>query len=562
MKKQSLYSLSAVAATSLLLASCNIWKDVEYTVTPDPLEMHGDSVAVNISVKIPKKGIHKKAVAEVTPMLGDNAFKTVIVQGPKAPGNGQVIEKEGGTVTYSDVIPYNDNMENSELKIKAFVKKGKKEETFETDKVADATIITPYLLQNDDKALIGSDNFQRVTEEKQYAEINYLKGRHNVRSSELKDEDIKEMNAFVVGADTNQKIALKRVDIQSYASPEGEIDINENLANDRAKTGQETMVDIFKKNEVEQGQDDGFYKKDPRGEDWDGFKKAVEASDMEDKELILRVLEQYPDKRKREEEIRNMAKTYRRLEKDILPPLRRSQINLVYDLTGYSDEELMDLCKNDPDTLTVEELLFSATLFEDLNEKKRIYQEVERLYPEDWRGYNNVGYVLYMENNLDAAKAKFEKANEMNENAVSKNNLGIIARIKGDREKARELFKEASSAGPEVKYNMGLINVQDGNYDEALSNFGSEKTFNVALTQVVNGDAEAGKGTIEASDDLETAMGQYLMAIIGSRTDDKDLMISSLKNATSKDSSLKAKAAKDREFIKYFEDADFKAVVQ
>lgn len=563
MKRQKINGIALVAIAGLTLASCDIWKDVEYTVTPDPLEMHGDSVRVSIVTTIPKKGIHKKAVAEVTPMLGDKAFKTIVIQGEKAPGNGQVIKKEGGKVSYEDMIPYSEDMENAELKVKAMVTKGKKDpEEFVTDKLADGTTITPYLLRNDDKPLIGKDEFVRTTEEQHFAQINYLKGKSNVRSTELRQDDIKDLEAFLTNEKENVKINAKNIEIESYASPEGEVSKNQNLASDRAESGKEAVMGISKKLEFEKGNGEGFYKLNPKGEDWNGFKTAVEASDLEDKELILRVLSMYPDPTKREQEIQNMAKTYKKLEKDILPPLRRSQIHVIYDLTGFSDEELKSLSKSNPDTLTVEELLFTATLTDDLNEKLRLYKEVERLYPNDWRGANNTGYVLFLQNKLGAAKEKFEKANNLKDNPYSKNNLGIVARINGDRNKAKDLLNEAMSAGSEVKYNMGLINIQNGMYDEAITNMGSEKTFNKALAQLLNKDADGSLSTINDSQDNESAYGYYLKAIVGARKGDADMLVNNLKSAVSKDASLKEKASKDREFIKFFDNAAFKSAVQ
>jgi tetratricopeptide (TPR) repeat protein len=563
MKKQSYKSLALVAVSAVALTGCKLIGDLEYTVTPDPVEMHGDSVKVSVTVKVPEKGLHKKASAEITPKLGNQVFKTIYIQGEKATGNGQVIPKKaGGTVNYTDVIPYAPDMEHADLMISGMAKKGKKEIEIEPVKIADGTIVTPLLVQPDDKALIGEDNFVRTTEENYSAQINYLKGKSDVRSSELKQDDIKEFQAWFEDAQVNPKKAPKYITFAAYASPEGEMDKNGTLAQDRAKSGMEATKKILDKAKYENTSGDSFFKEDPKGEDWAGFKTAVEASDLEDKDLILRVLTMYSDLNQREEEIKKMAQTYRALEKDILPPLRRTQMIVTWDKIGWSDEELKELSKTKPDTLTVEELLFTATLYEDLSEKMRLYNLVVQYYPEDWRGPNNVGYVYYMQNDLDNAKTNFEKANGINENPVTLNNLGIIARINGDRDKATELLTSAVSAGPEVKYNLGIIDIQNGDYAEAIGNMGDNKTFNKALAQVLNGENEAATQTIDASPDAESAMGYYLKAIIGARQDNLDMVVNNLKSAFAKDSSLKAKAAKDREFIKFFENASFQNVVK
>lgn len=552
----------AVAIAATALTGCKLIGELEYTVTPDPVEMHGDSVKVSVTVKIPEKGLHKKVNAEITPKLGNHAFKTIYIQGEKATGNGQVIPKKaGGTVNYTDVIPYAADMENADMMVGGVAKKGKKEIEVETTKIADGTIVTPLWVQNDDKALIGADNFVRTTEETYSgAQINYNKGKSDVRGAELKQDDIKEFEAWMAEALVNPKRSVKKINLVSYASPEGETDKNGTLAADRAKSGKEACMKVLDK--IKYTYEESLFSEAPKGEDWSGFKTAVEASEMEDKELVLRVLTMYSDLNKREEEIKKMAATYRALERDILPPLRRTQFVVIYDKIGWSDDELKELSKTKPDTLTVEEILFTGALYEDLSEKMRVYNLAVQYFPNDWRGHNNVGYVYYMQNDLTNAKSNFEKANSANENPVTLNNLGIISRINGDRDKATELLNSAVSAGSEVKYNLGIIDIQNGNYAEANGNMGSENTFNKALAQTLNADYSSALTTIDASQDAESAIGYYLKAIIGSRQNNLDMVVNNLKSAIAKDSSLKAKASKDREFIKFFENASFQNVTK
>ena len=561
MKKQSYRGLAAIALVGAMLTGCKLIGDVEYTVQQDPVQMHGDSVKVSVTVKFPEKGLKKKASAEITPKLGDASFKTITVQGEKATGNGQTIAyKPGGTVNYTDVLPYNSSMENADLMVTGEVKKGKKVVPLDPEKIADGTIITPYLVMNDDKALIGKDNFVRTTEETYSGtQLNYLKGKSDVRSTELKDKDIPAFQAWMADAQVNPKKKVKSINYVAYASPEGEVAKNGELANDRAKSGKAAVEKILTQAKFTQVI---THNEQPKGEDWDGFKSAVNASALKDKELIIRVLQMYPDPVKREEEIKNMGKTYTDLEKEILPSLRRTQINVVYDKIGWSDDELKSLSTSKPDTLTIEEILFTATLYTDLNEKMRLYKLATTRFPEDWRGWNNVGYVYYMQNDLANAKTNWEKANSIKENPVTLNNLGIVARVQEkDRAKATKLYTSAVSAGSEVKYNLGIIDIQNGNYAQAIGNFGSNNTFNKALAQLLNGDYDAAKTTIDASPDKDSAMGYYLKAIIGARKNDLTMLTENLTQAVAKDSSLKAKAAKDREFIKFFENASFKAIV-
>ncbi len=552
MKKQSIKGLAFIAVAGSLTTSCDLLKDLDYTVTPDPLEMHGDSVRVKVDVTFPEKGIKKKVSAEVTPYLASTPLKPLSVQGEKATGNGTVINyKAGGKVTYTDVVPYKADMEVSALTVTGKVFKGAKEkEQLDTISIADATIITPYLVNKDFRVIYEADQFKRVTEEKQFAQINYEKGRSNVRPAELKDKDIVDLQSWLEAAQTNPKIDIKSISIVGYASPEGEEDRNNTLSTDRSNTGKETVLGVAKKAKNDKAQTE-IYSLKGSGEDFEGFKRELQASKFneDEKNLILRVLEMYKDPAKREEEMRAMGKTFNQLDKDIFPLLRRSEIHVIYDLTGYSDEELKAVSVATPDSLNLEELLFTATLTNDLNEKLRLYQVAAKNYPEDHRPVNNIGAVYYEQNKLGEAKTQFEKANGMKDNAIAKNNLGAIAGVEGDRAKAKQLLGQAGGAGDQVNYNKGILDIQDGKYASAVSNFGSEATFNKALAQLLNGDNSAATKTINDSDDAESGQGLYLKAIAAKR-DGKDSEATNLiGQATAKDISFGEKALRDREFV-------------
>lgn len=249
MKKQSIKGLAFIAVAGSLATSCDLLKDLDYTVTPDPLEMHGDSVRVKVDVTFPEKGIKKKVTAEVTPYLASTPLKPLSVQGEKATGNGTVIQyKAGGKVTYTDVVPYKADMETSALTVTGKVFKGAKEkEQLDTISIADATIITPYLVNKDFRVIYEADQFKRVTEEKQFAQINYEKGKSNVRPAELKDKDIVDLQAWLQATQSNPKINIKSINIVGYASPEGEEDKNNSLSTDRSNTGKETVLGVAKK---------------------------------------------------------------------------------------------------------------------------------------------------------------------------------------------------------------------------------------------------------------------------------------------------------------------------
>lgn len=561
MDKRQLKGLTLMAAATLVITGCGglgkmkkYAETIKYTVDPNPLIVQGDSVAINVNGSFPGKYFYRKAQVELTPTLtyagGETPYKMVGFQGDKAVGNYTVIPYETGkSFSYSGKVAYTPAMSTSELMVKIMGKQGNKEVPFDPFKLADGVITTPYLMMSDDKVLLARDAFQRITSHSEMATINYLVNSSVVRPGELRDADMSAMSTWLKGSVKQPSIQIKGVTIDAWASPEGELSKNENLASDRAKSAMTWLKSELKRNKIKADSLESFYAMTPRGEDWDGFKRAMQASTtVPDKELVLRVLEMYPDLTKREEEIRNMAATYKEIAEEILPQLRRSELRLNYDLVGKSDEQLMAMSKSTPDSLNVEELLYSATLTTDLNEQLRIYREASRIYPNDYRGPNNVGYVLMMQNKLSEAETEFQKANTIQDNPVSTNNLGVCARLKGDRKKAMEMYRKATAAGPEVKYNMGIVDIQNGDYGSATSNMGGTKSFNAALAKLLGGDASGAQAILEGSTDKDSAMGHYLMAVIGARQNNGDMVRNHLAMAVQQDASLREKAMKDLEF--------------
>jgi tetratricopeptide (TPR) repeat protein len=566
MKKNSIIRVSIFSAVlGAIAVSCDVMKDVEYSVTPNPLEMHGDTVRVRIEGMFPNKGLRKRATAKFTPQLGDVQLKSVEFKGEKAEGNGQTIPfKAGGKFTYTDAVPYQPSLETADLTVSgAAFKKGKEKEKFGPIKLADATIITPYLLQKDVKVLMGKDQFVRVTQEKVKAQINYEKNRSEVRPNEYKRSDILELQKFIAENLNNPRIALKGIEISAYASPEGEEGLNNQLSIARSESARAALQSILKRANVAYGQNDDNYKIEGKGEDWAGFKSELEKSSMpeDERNLIIRVLGMYPDPVQREKEIRNMSKTYVFLEQNILPQLRRSQIVLNYDKVGYSDEELRNLSRNNPSALNLEELLYAATLHNDLNDKLFVYREAEKKSPTCWRSKNNIGAVLFMKGKFDEARVKFEEANNIKSTPETLNNLGAVAFMKNDIAKANQLFNQAKGA-PEVDYNIANIMVKRGQYTNAIRGYGSANSFNKALAQVLDGKLDAASATLDASPQKDDAIAFYLRAIIAARKGNENGVVNNLQSAFAKDASLRAKAAKDREFIKMFDKPAFSSIVK
>tara|TARA_B110000908_G_scaffold98357_1_gene116126 strand:+ start:4585 stop:6279 length:1695 start_codon:yes stop_codon:yes gene_type:complete len=564
MKKTNLHIVAAILIASIFAASCSVLKDLEYEVKENPIEMHGDKVTVKIDGKFIEKGLNKKAFVTLTPTLINAAgeeleFEPKSFKGEKAAGNGEVVKKDGHSFSYTSTRPYDSRFENSELVVKYIALKGTKEKLNDkTAKIADATIVTPELLQNDDKVVMGKDNLVRSVKKSTKAVINFNKAKSNLRRGETTDADILAMESFILAGNTNSKIVFNNIEIVSYASPEGEMEKNSNLALDRGETAEKYLMKANKK--LNLNLDPTLISKTPKGEDWDGLKELISKSNHEDKNIIVAVAEMESDPTKREQEIKALSTTYKFLDKDIFPQLRRSQMVLNYTEFGLTDEELKATSQSAPQTLSVEELLFTAGLVSDKEEKLRLFNEVIKKDASDYRGFTNAGVILYNKKMTTEANKMFTKAYNADKNAITSNNMGVVKRQAGDIAGAAELFGDATATGDAAKYNMGLINIKKGEYSNAISNMGSTNTFNKALAQTLNKDYSSASSSLANSTEANTAKGLYLKAVIASRNGNESEVISSLVKAFEKDSSLRAKAKKDREFIKYFENAAFIAL--
>ena len=519
--------------------------------SPEPLILRGDQVELEVTGRFPAKYFGKKVSVEATPVLtwegGSASFESEGFQGEDAAGNFTVVPFESGkSFSYSSSVPFDPAMEDAaELAVVISGTQGNKSATFAPFVVGAGVITTPLWVQADDQFIPVEDNFQRIITYTEEVTVNYSVNSSTVRSGELRDADwkaLKELIQLSVDADS---VTITGARIEAYASPEGEITLNEDLASDRANSAAASVTRELKRKKLTA--DEAFYDLVPKGEDWQGFKSLMQASDIEDKNLILRVLEMYSDKNKREEEIRNIAKTYKAIEKEILPALRRSQVVVSYDVEGYTDEELMDYCMSMPDSLTADELLYAATLFADLNDKLTIYQSAARVHADDFRGYNNAGWCLAQMGRMNQAGEVFQQALELERNKAVVNNVAALTRQNGDIDGAMKLLNEAAGAGPEVGYNKGIILIQKGDYASAISNMGRVSSVNVALAKMLNGDAAGAKTALENADD-DSAVASYVMAVACARLNDSAGVKKHLGEALAKDPNLRQKAEKDLEF--------------
>jgi tetratricopeptide (TPR) repeat protein len=450
-----------------------------------------------------------------------------------------------------------------EVRAQGVVKK--KSKVFAPVTLADGTVVTPLLVRNSEKGIYAADAFVKLVPVNQIANIYYAINASDVRSSELKSEEMKNIQSFISQNINNSSYSFKDISVSAYASPDGELTLNADLAQDRAKSGAKALKGEFKKNKNKTqtfGKEDANYVTKTTAEDWDGFKTMMESSTIADKDLILRVLTMYADNDQREKEIKNLSKTYTEVADKILPKLRRSVLTVNVDKKSRTDEQITKLTTSSIDSLSLEELLYAANLTTDLNNKVMIYKAAEKNFASDWRTSNNLGVALLSQNKVTEASEAFNRAEKTaNGNPIVMNHLGIMAAKSGDRKKAMDYYNKANGAGTEVNYNKGILNIRDGKYADAVSNFGSSNDFNKALAELLNGNAASVATTLDASNDKDMAMASYLKAVAAARSANASNVVSNLKAAIEKDGSLKSAAKDDAEFIKLKENADFKALV-
>lgn len=544
-------------------------KDIKYTVTPNPIEMHGDSVVLSASGKFSEKLFQKKVTLTVTPVIkyagGEKALKPIVLVGEKATTSGQKISYTGGSFNYtSEKFAFDPAMRNAKIEIRATGQFKSKTKDFDPVPLADGTMATSLLVRNDEKTIMAKDAFVKVVPANQNTHIYYQLNQSTVRPTEMKTEEMKAINDFIAKNLSNPFYEFKGISVSAYASPDGETDKNENLAKDRAKSGSEAMMAEFKKNkdkEVSFGKTKEQFVVGTTREDWEGFKSLMEQSTMADKDLILRVLGMYSDADQRRKEIKNLSKTYVELADKILPKLRRSEITVNVDKKSRNDDQIKALATTTPDSLSLEELLYIGNLITDINTKAQVYRAAEKQYGNDWRTSNNLGCVLLMQNKISEAGEAFKRAEKVaNGQPAVFNNLGAIEAKNGNRTAAMELYNKAGNS-PETNYNKGIIEIRNGKYNDAVSNFGNFNGHNKALAQLMSGSAAAVKETIDASNEKEMAYSYYLKAVSMARQGNSAETVSNLKTAIEKDGSLKTYAKDDAEFIKMRDKTEFTSLV-
>ena len=555
MDKKSAFSL--ILGSALVLTGCgkkmNQFAADYFSTNPNPLEVVGQNVPATVTGNIPPKFFVKNATVTVTPYLAfdgtELAGSSMAFQGEKVRGNNRVVSYEnGGTVTIPVNYVYKPEMQRSELYLGFTVDQNGKQYALPRVKVADGIVATAALA---DAASVdpatAADKFQRIINEKYSADIRFLINQANIRPAELKTSQIEAFNKDLQEAHADTSRVIKELNISSYASPDGSLAFNTQLAERREDNTTAYLEKQLKKDKITEF---GELTAQFTPEDWEGFQKLVAASNIQDKQLILSVLSMYKDPEQREQEIRNLANVFETLADEILPQLRYSRITASVDVIGKSDAEINHLFDTDPSKLSVDELLYAATLTDKPARKDAIYTAATKIYPNDFRGFNNLGMVKYEQGDYAAAKACFAQAQKLAPNAPEvQMNLGLIDLLNSNYDAANRYFGNAAGLN-ELGDALGVYYLKKGDVAAAVKAFGNSKTNNAALAQILSKDYSKAKSTLAAIATPD-ATTYYLMAVVGARTNNSQTVTSSLRQAIKLDPAMAQRAAQDLEFSKF-----------
>ncbi len=548
---------SIILAGTVMLTGCgkkmNQFKSAYFSVNPNPLEVVGDKVPATVTGNIPAKFFQKNAEVTVTPYLEFNGMEVASApytfQGEKVRGNNPVINyNNGGSVTIPVQYVYNPEMNRSDLTLAFTVRQGNKQYALPRVKVAEGVVATAAIADAGTVTpAIANDKFQRIINEKYDADIKFLINQANLRKGELGSKSMLDLHKELVEANDDSRREIKEINIKSTASPDGGVKLNTKLAENREKNTLAYMQKSLKKDNITEF---GELTANFTPQDWEGFQKLVAASNIQDKDLILSVLSMYKDPEQREKEIRNLSSVFDQLAETILPQLRYSRITASIDVIGKSDEEIMNIFLSNPKALTVDELLYAATLTDDNNKRLQIYDKAVELYPNDYRTYNNLGMCQYIDKDYEAAAANFAQAAKLAPNAPeSQMNLGLVSLLNKNYKDASSKFGNAAGVDA-LGDALGVYYLKQGDYNSAVRAFGDSKTNNAALAQILNKDYSKAKNTLAGVKNPD-ATTFYLTAVLGARTNNNNMVYNNLRQAVKLDNNMLKRAQNDLEFANF-----------
>ena len=554
MQKKIFLLLSA--ASLMLLSSCSKLGPLSadnFTVTPNPLETQTGTVPATINGHFPEKYMKKKAVVTVIPELRYSNGQivrgnTATFQGEGVNGNDQTIYyRVGGNYTMKTNFAYvGDN--KAEMYLTFDARLGKKQVEIPAVKVADGIIATSELYRRtvtSASAAIAPDAYQRITKKKQEANIKFLIQQANIRKSELKNNSVQEFVRMLKQInDDREGLNLDNVEVSAYASPDGGFSINDRLANQRQKVSEQYVNQELKKIKMDANVDARY-----TAQDWEGFQELVQASNIQDKDIILRVLSMYKDPQEREQQIKNISAAFRELADGILPQLRRSRLTINYETIGRSDAQILDQIQADATKLSIEELLYGAAISDDAARKEQIYKLATQVYPNDGRAYNNLATLAYAKGNYDAARDYIQQAQRVAPAlAEAKANLGMLALTSGDIATAEQYIASATDANG-LNEVLGNLNLAKGNFAQAEQDFADVYSNSAALAQILNKNYASADITLRYVKNPD-ATTEYLKAILYARMGNTADAAEALRKAVARDASYADYAAKDIELAK------------
>lgn len=543
--------------SALLLTACGSkgkWTADNFAVTPTPMEYLAGDVPVTISANIPAKSMNKKAIVTCIPVLrwdgGEIASEGATLQGEMVEANHQIVSyKNGGHATLRASFPFKEGMEKSDLYMTFNARKGNKKIAMPEVKIGYGVVCTAALVNRTAKTVnygLAPDNFQRLISQKQTATVKFLIGQANLRGSELNSQNVQDFIKTLRNIKSDsESLVLNNVEISAYASPDGALNVNEKLAERREQVSEDFVNQQLKNNKLSTNIDAKF-----TAEDWEGFQELVSQSNLQDKDLILRVLSMYTDPEQREQEIKNIATVYSELANAVLPELRRARMIINYDVIGRNDEQIMSLLASAPDQLSIEEMLYAANILAEKDaQKEAVYQQIIKRFPNDYRAYNNLGNIMMRQGKADDAQKYYRQALSINSSAPEPNvNLGLLALQNGDVHTAETYFGKGAGSD-NIDEALGNLYIAQGKYNQAAVKLEKSCTNSAALAQILAQDYAAAQQTFDNMKQTD-ATTDYLKAIHAARMGKHDLMKSYIESASAKDAYYAARAKVDTEFMK------------
>jgi len=515
-------------------------EQVQIECTPEVLTLIGEKIPVDLTVTYPKGYFHPKAILELTPVLvyGENSQTgpTLTYQGEKVMDNFKVVSSNGGTIREHFDFEYEEGVEQAYLELRGVANYNGKAIAIPAVKVADGTILTQMMAEPTGSFSFKKDDYQAVVHEQTEGQVMYDYNSSSIKGSELRSASIKELQAALAEIASNPRYTVKGTSVVAYASPEGGQEYNAKLSDKRAESAQKAWSKV-----TGEAAPDNLEVRSI-GQDWEGFKEAIEKSDLQDKDLILRVLSMYDDPAVRENEIKNMSKVYTEINKNVFPELRRARFITEVDYQNFSDEELVELSRKAIDVLDEEGLLHVASIADNAQRKAELYEKAVERFGSD-RARFNLAVLALNDGRPDAASRYLDAVKDQDGDVL--NAKGVVELQRGDLDAAAGLFRKAGTQ--EAKANLGLVDLLKGNYDAAARQLKGTKGVNCAVAEIMAGRLDEAQAAITC----KCARADYLRAVIAARKGDAAGVRTYLESVREKNQQLYDQSRRDIEFANF-----------